>query len=562
MKKTFLFFRFTVVSFLLVILISPVLFISCKAVPQSPENAEMSPDIVSGGSPRTFSNDSLVAVFHKGNLELDPRMSYMSTEAQLFTAIYEGLFSYHPITLSPVPAAASSWEVSVDRREWTFHIREDARYENGDPLRAQDFRNAWLSLLEPEREAPYSSLFDVIEGAREFRTGMAGAAQVGITVVNDKTLVVRLNSPAAFFPSMLCHHSFSPIHPSMLNVDGWTRPVSNGPFVIEEMDEDIIVLSKNDNYWDARQVSLNSLVLRFTADPDEAAALWNSGEARWVNSGVNYEALTDRSGIELNAMFATNYFYIRSAREPWNDYRLRRALSLVLPWEEIRRGYILPASTLIFPLPDYPDIAGLEANDIDEALRLVTEAGYPGGVGLPELVIRINPSQESQRLALIMVEAWYTILGVNIRIDMVSFDEYFDSTKLNDHDVASITWIGDFIDPYAFLQMWRRGSNLNEAGHNDNEFEALIERSMNEEGIPRMETLAEAEELLLHRGNVIPIAFYPALNIISMNEIDGWYPNVMDIHPFKYLSIRTRMPLPGVVELPESNGSDIVLVRN
>ena len=251
---------------------------------------------------RPRSLDELTVVFSRSDLELDVRMSYMASEAQIYTAIYEGLFTYHPITMEPIPAAASRWELSEDRKQWTFTIRENARFQNGDPLRASDFRNTWLSLIEPERDAPYSSLFDIIEGARDFRLGSGRREQVGIIARDDKTLVINLNTPAAFFPSMLCHHSFSPMHSSMIRSDNWTIPISNGPFYIEEMSESEIIFAKNPHYWDARGVDLNTLTVKFAEDGDEAAALWNSGQAKWIYGDVNFEALTDRSGIQVNPM--------------------------------------------------------------------------------------------------------------------------------------------------------------------------------------------------------------------------------------------------------------------
>jgi len=537
-----------------------ILLATCKTAPevQTTDNKDTSSYSYVEPRPRSRTRDELTIVFSGGEVELDFRKSYLASEAQLYTAIYEGLFSYHPLTMEPVPAAARRWEISEDRKQWTFTIRENARFQNGDPLRAEDFKAAWLSMLEPGRDAPYSSLFDIIEGAQDFRLGRAGAGKVGISCPDDKTLVVRLNSPAAFFPSMLCHHSFGPIHPAMLKNENWTQPVSNGPFYIETISNSEIVFLKNHQYWDARRVSLNKLTIKFASNGDEASAMWNSGEARWLHGDFNLETLTDRSGIEVNAMFATHYYFIRSAREPWNDYRLRRALSLVVPWNKIREGYSLPAKTLIFPIPDYPRIEGLDTAGsaaailagAEEAERLMTEAGYPLGTGLPELVIRIPPSREAARIAALMAEAWYTQLGVKVKIDEVPFRMYFDSLKLGDYDVGSTTWIGDFADPYTFLQMWRRDSNLNDAQHNDNDYETLMERSMNEEGIKRWETLAEAEEMLLYRGNILPISFSPAVNVIDLAEIDGWFPNVLDIHPFKYLSFRTRRPLPGVVMAP------------
>ena len=307
--------------------------------------------------PRVLDRDELTVVFSAGDVELDFRKSFLASEAQLFTAIYEGLFSYHPFTMEPVPAVADNWEISEDKKQWTFTIRQDAKYWNGDTVRAEDFRAAWLSLLSPRRDSPYSSLFDVIEGARDYRMGKEkNPAKVGISAAGLKTLIVRLNSPVSFFPAMLCHHSFSPIHPSMLNKDDWSPPVSgapasgawqppvsNGPFRITTMDGHTLVMQKSSGYWDARRVSLNKITIKFTDDPDDASSLWNTGEARWISGDFNLDALRDRSGIQVNAMFATHYYFIRSEQKPWNDHRVRRALILSLPWDDLRSSHALPA---------------------------------------------------------------------------------------------------------------------------------------------------------------------------------------------------------------------------
>jgi peptide/nickel transport system substrate-binding protein/oligopeptide transport system substrate-binding protein len=500
--------------------------------------------------PRVKNRDELTVTFSKGELELDFRKSYLASEAQLYTAIYEGLFSYHPITLEPVPAVAEKWELSNDKKQWTFTLRGNAKYWNGDPVTAEDFRAAWLSILSPESDAPYSSLYDIIEGAKEYRSGeIRDENKVGIIASGPKTLVVKLLAPASFFPSMLSHHSFSPIHPSMLKVDDWTAspPVSNGPFRITEIEENKVVLEKTDNYWDVKNVSLNKITARFTETGEEASRLWNSGEARWISGDVDFEMLTDRSGIQVNAMFATHYYFIRSGERPWNDYRLRRALTLVLPWDEIRAGHYHPAKTLIYPLPGYPKIAGLSETSADEAVSLLAEAGFPGGKGLPELVLRITPSPEAARITGLMASAWKEQLGIPVRVEIVPYSRYFQALKAGGYNVGYSTWIGDFADPYTFLQMWRRDSNLNDSGYNDDDYEALMEKSMLEEGSARWAILAEAEQLLLERGSVLPISFSQAINIVDMGELEGWFPNALDIHPFKYLAFKAFRPLPGVV---------------
>jgi peptide/nickel transport system substrate-binding protein/oligopeptide transport system substrate-binding protein len=503
------------------------------------------------------SRDELTVVFFSGEAELDFRKSYLASEAQVFTALYEGLFSYHPFTMEPLPAAAEKWELSEDKKTWTFTIREGAKYWNGDAVTSGDFRAAWLSLLAPRRESPYSSLFDIIAGARDYRTGVLTVPErVGIEAPDSRTLIVRLNSPASFFPAMLCHHSFSPVHPSMLDKEDWSAapPVSNGPFYITGREENALILEKNRHYWDASRVVLNKLTFRYTEDRDECTSYWNSGEARWVSGDINFDILTDRSGIMVNALFATHYYFIRSARAPWNDHRVRRALAVSLPWGQIREGFPLPAGTLIYRLPGYPEVKGFEAPDVESAKQLLAEAGYPGGKGLPELVIRLTPSPEAARIGGLMAAAWMQELGLTVKIDVVSYDLYFRSLKQNDYDVGSSTWIGDFADPYTFLQMWRRDSNLNDARLNDADYEALIDKSMTEDGEQRWKTLAEAEKLLLDRGTVLPVSFSSALNIVDMGELDGWFPNALDIHPFKYLAFKAFRPLPGIAGAGSAKG--------
>jgi peptide/nickel transport system substrate-binding protein/oligopeptide transport system substrate-binding protein len=519
------------------------------AAARGAEDGNETPEYAQNRPPVT-DRDSLTMTMSSRDLELDFRKSYLANEAQFYTGLYEGLFSYHPLSMEPVPAVANRWNLSDDKKVWTFTLRDNARYWNGDAVTAEDFRSAWLSLLEPERNSPYSSLFDIVEGANDYRMGrVSDKAKVGIEAPDARTLVVRLVAPAAFFPSMLCHHSFSPAHPSMLNIEDWSAatPISNGPYYLLENSDRTKVLARNEHYWDDSAAELKRITVKLTEDGDEATALWNSGGASWISGDVNLETLTDLSGIVVNPMFATHYYFIRSIREPWNDWRVRRALAVALPWDKIREGYRIQAKTLIYPITGYPKVEGITATDVGEARKLLADAGYADGKGLPELVVRLNPSAEAARIGGLMSAAWDEGLGVPVRIEIVPFERYFDSLKDDGYDVGSSTWIGDFADPYTFLQMWRRDSNLNDARYDDPDYEALIDRSMEEEGDIRLKTLSEAEKLLLIRGTVLPVSYSFAVNIIDRGEIGGWFANVLDIHPFKYLVFKAYRPLPGVV---------------
>ena len=176
--------------------------------------------------------EEFVTVFGATMPEFDPHRSIYSSEAQIFTALYEGLVSYDAASLEPVAAAASSWKKSKDGMVYSFEIRQNARWSDGSPLLASDFRSAWMRLLK--LNAQYAAFFDVIKGAREFRLGENGDPDsVGIAATTDKTLVVTLSRPVAYFTRLICHHAFSPIHPSMLEASAWETRIPfpvNGPY--------------------------------------------------------------------------------------------------------------------------------------------------------------------------------------------------------------------------------------------------------------------------------------------------------------------------------------------
>lgn len=493
--------------------------------------------------------EEIIVAFSGNDPELNPLRSFQADEAQIFTALYEGLFTYNPVTLEPVPALAARWEVSEDKRTWTFFLREGARYWNGDPVRASHIRDTWLSMMDPASDAAYSSLFDFIDGAKDFRLKKTtDISKIGITVKDEKTLVVKLSSPAAYFPRVLCHHSFAPVHPDMRKKKDWSAGpiISNGPYYILERTPGRLTLTRNSLYWDAKKVKIPRIVIRFGDKAEDAASLYDSGLAQWVAGDVDLEKLKDKRGISVNAMFATHYYYVRSADKPWSDRRVRRALTLALPWKEIRKDHLLPAPTLVFPIPGYPKLEGIAEGNVEEAKKLLTDAGFPEGKGVPQLVLRITPAKDAARIAELMSKAWKEVLGLQVRVEVIPFDAYYPAMKKSDYVVGSSTWIGDFADPYTFLQMWRADSNLNDARYRDDEYEKLVDKSLGEEGEARYKTLAEAEKLLLDGGVVLPISYTPAVNVINTDEIDGWYPNPLDIHPFKYLEFAAFKPLPGV----------------
>lgn len=509
------------------------------------------PALSAQDSPR----EEFVTVFGATMPEFDPHRSIYSSEAQIFTALYEGLVSYDAASLEPVAAAASSWKKSKEGMVYTFEIRQDARWSDGSPLRPSDFRNAWMRLLK--LNAQYAAFFDVIKGAREYRLGgNSDPESVGITVA-DNTLVVTLNRPVAYFTRLICHHAFSPIHPSMLEASNWETRIPfpvNGPYVFGSLSGQKLRLEKNPLYWDEKSVAIQRQTMLFSDDDEAASRMFNSEEAHWLAGPGNYDAILLEQAIQVNPIFSTHYWYFNCSEAPWNDASVRRALALLLPWEDLRdpEKYMVPATTLVLPLPGYSEAEGITRQDSKEAMRLLGQAGFSEGVGLPELKIYFADGRDGTRIATLLKTAWEALPGFKVTLMPVNGATYYDTIsgagKVGGITLAHTTWIGDFADPEAFLQMWTPDSPLNDAGFTDEGFEELLSKSYASEGKERFSLLAQAETILLQKAVILPIYHSFAASVIDIDYIEGWYQNALDIHPYKYLKFGSPSIRPNVAD--------------
>ncbi|HWR11794.1 MAG TPA: peptide ABC transporter substrate-binding protein [Rectinemataceae bacterium] len=505
-------------------------------------------------SAQAESPEEFVTIFGGTTPEFDPHRSIYSTEAQIFTALYEGLFSYDGATLEPLAAAASSWKKSKDGMVYTFQIREDAAWSDGAPLLASDFRNSWIRMLD--LNAQYAAFFDIISGAREYRTKEnTNPESVGIQATGRKTLVVTLNRPAAYFTRLLCHHAFAPIHPSMLGASDWVKRVPfpvNGPYRFASFEKGRLSLEKNPLYWDEKSVSIHGQVMLFSDDDAAATRMFNNEEAHWLAGPGDYDAILMEDAIQVNPIFSTHYWYFDCSKAPWDKASVRRALALLLPWKELRDSakYMVLATTLVLPLPGYSQAKGIESQDRDEALKLLESAGYPEGAGLPELNIYFAEGQDNKRQAMLFQAVWKALPSLKVTLAPVSPLKYYGiitgNQKAEGITLAHTTWIGDFADPEAFLQMWTPDSPLNDSGFKDAEFQTLLSKSYEKEGKERMSLLAEAETYLLQKAVVLPIYHGFEASVIDIDYIEGWYQNALSIHPYKSLKFGTPSIQPNV----------------
>ena len=505
--------------------------------------------------------DNSFAIFiSEGIPELHPHVSYNADEAQLLSALYEGLFIYDPKTLEPIGGIAESWKVSGGRT-WRFTLRQNAKFENGDAITAETFKASWLNLLSSSLDCPYASLLDCIDGVSDWRRGtLKNINQVGIQVESEYVLTVYTTAPCQYLPLILCHHAFSAVHPSQLeevatlmsgkknrNIETAFRPISSGPFKIEEWDEGRIVFGKNSEYWDASFVQLEKIVAYTKMSNEDAAYKFNMGLIHWLNDASIIKDIADKETVHVGAMFATEYFFFRLDSEVTKNEKIREALLLSIPYERLRSQYLIPATTLVFPLPDYPRIQGIDEYNVYKAQNIMQ------GIKLNEkdknIKIVFPESTYYDSLAKILGDAWKK-LGFTIETKSYSQSEYYEVIKKKGYSVAPISWIADFADPTSFLEMFRQGSSLNNTTWQNAEYENLLRLANSEsDGRIRYKKLSEAEELLLHSHIVIPLSHNPSVNVIDLYQVAGWYPNAINIHPFKFIRLKKAKAVPNVASL-------------
>lgn len=480
--------------------------------------------------------------------ELNPQITQYSSDSQILSGLYEGLFSYNPVTLDPQYAIATGYKISRDKKRWTITLRPEARFSNGESITAQAVKDAWLNLLATPN-APYASMFDIIRGAEAFRTGKGEAEDVGLYVVDDKTLSIYLVKPANYLPKVLCHSSFSIIHRN--------PTVYSGPFVLDDYNANTYILKKNEYYWDYENVNLETIYFIQNEDQDLNAYLYNTGAANWVTASVDTNKIINKNSIQVAPEFGTSYYFFKnSTKKPskqssvWDYAEFRNVVLEAFPWDTIRAGSVVPATTFVYPLSGYPQIEGFTYQDAIEASLKMQDARKKYNIPEEEilkLTFAISPYTMSQE-KLDAIEDALLPLGIQLETIEYSPNQYLANVQTSEADLYAYTWIGDFADPLAFLELFRGDSTLNDSGWKNDDFDALLDQAATAPDQERLGILGKAEELLLDSGMIIP-AYHPViLNIIDPAEVGGWASNAFDVHPLKYLYRKqTKTKLPNLV---------------
>ena len=483
---------------------------------------------------------------------IDPSQVSSQVDGRVVTSLFEGLMRYNAQGRAE-PGVSMDPSVSPDGKTWTFPFRENAQWSNGDPVTSRDFMRSWQRFLEPTTAADYASIFYCIKSAEAFNTGKTTDFNaVGVKAPDERTLVVTLQNPVPYFKDLVAFMAFCPVHIPTLEKFGaaYFKPanlVGNGPYQLSEWRlNDRIRLTRSPHYWDAGNVKMAAVDVLPIDNPSTAVNLFlTDGADLMMDKGLIPSALADelrkKPYFHHKPFLATWFLRFNAQRKPYNDPRVRRALTMVLDRDRIvnavtRLGEV-PAFSITPPGTGegYQPPAGLHP-DIAEAKRLLAEAGFPDGRGFPVLSFLYPSKFPSDRgIAVELQSMWQRHLGITVALTSEEYKTYLDSQKKVDYDVSRSSWVGDYNDPNTFLDMFLTTSGNNRTGWASPAYDALSNQAAAEpDPAKRYAILQQAETQLIETECVIaPVYHYVGVQFYQPSQLGGVEANLTDEHPLR-----------------------------
>lgn len=490
---------------------------------------------------------------------LHPQLATDTTSGAVLNEVFEGLTRLDKDTV-PQKAMAEDWEVSEDGLTYTFKLR-DAKWSNGDPVVAGDFAYSWEWALNPDNMSEYASLLYPIKGAEAYNNAKGSADDLGIEVKDDKTLVVTLENPTAYFLELTAFKTYAPLNQKVVEAnENWYTDagedfVTNGPFKLAEWKHNAsITLEKNEDYWDADTVKLEKVNIGMVEGESTAVTMFKKGEIDFLGSPFQTVALDSmdafRSEDKLNiADKAGVYWYKLNTKDKvMANENIRRALALAMN----RQGLIdnvlkadqTPALGMVpTVIKGFEEDRGyFKDNDIEEAKKAL-EAGLKelGIAKASDLTIAIsyNTNEAHASVAQYIQESWSKDLGINTTLDNSEWQVYLEKINMGEYQVGRMGWIADYNDAYTFLEMFATAENgNNDTGWENPKYKELMEASNKEvDTEKRIEILKEAEKIAMTEFPVAPIYYYTDPSVVQ-DKVSGMEPDILGNFQLKNVDVK------------------------
>jgi oligopeptide transport system substrate-binding protein len=419
--------------------------------------------------------------------------------------------------------------------------------------------------------APFSEYFFVIKGAREYLGGqIQDFDQVGMKALDPYTLRFDLTGPDPYFLALLTLQPFQPVPPRTILKFGsigqrdtkWTEPdrfVGNGPFVLKSWREnDVIEVVKSPTYWDADKVKLNGINFYSIESYDTTERAFRAGQLHKTEfvplDKIPFYRRTEPEVLQIAPYLAVYFYILNVTHKPLDDPKVRLALNLAVDRESLVRNVLRggeQAATGFIPpgFSEYP-VARRIAYDPVRARQLLAEAGYPDGHGFPKLNIFMNTSEHHRMIAEAIQQMWRQELNIDIGLENQEWKVYLDTLNKKQFDIGRRGWVG-IPDPAFFLKIWTAGNANNSSGWTNARYDALLTEADHTGDLDRRITLLhQAEDVLLSESVMIPIFWYTSIHLVHPS-VTGWYPNVVDDHPYKFVDLKSPEELSDLKLLQE-----------
>ncbi len=487
---------------------------------------------------------------------LDPQRARTDAAFNILRDLFEGLTAIGPEG-KPVPAAAESWTVSADGLEYVFRLREGLRWSNADPLVAADFMAGMRRLVDPATASPYAQVFDPVVNAAAILRGEQPPDTLGVSAPDERTLVIRLEHPAPYLLGLLAQPGTFPVHGPTLAEHGaeHARPgrmVSNGAFVLTDwVVGSHVVAERNPSYWNADATRVARVHFVHHADAGAEFRQYRAGELdfTYVVPPQQYAWLRENLPDELRISPQLNVYYygFNLSRPPFKDNPdLRRALSLAIDRDRLTSAVTglgeaaawgwVPRGVSDYTPQQFDYAAKSHDERVAEARELYARAGYSAAKPLT-VEIRYNSGEVHSRLAVAIASMWKEALGVETELYAEEFRALLQSIQRKDTQVFRSSWVGDYDDPWTFLQLLRSGFGINLTGYANPAYDALLEEAtLTADTARRRALLEEAERLMLADHPVLPLYFYVNQHLVKP-YVSGWSDNTMNVHYSKNLRL-------------------------
>lgn len=488
---------------------------------------------------------------------LHPGTAQGTHDSWILEHAFEGLTKKTPEG-EIIQGMAEEWETSEDGLTWTFHLRDGIHWSNGDPVTATDFEYAWKYALNPESASTYAYQLYYLEGGQEFNEGKAGEDGVGVTATDEKTLEVKLAQPTPYFLDLTSFYTYYPINQKVQEDNPeWYQEadtyVSNGAFKLTEWKhKESIKLAKNEHYYEQDKINLDEVHFVIIDDENTAWQMYQAGELDLVYplpQDVQGQLMANNDPEFVAGPDLSVYYYnINNNVKPFNNPKVRKALSMAIERQTIvdhvAQGGQPPAYSVVPPgIPDvngdYQENTGkLFEENLDEAKKLLEEGLAEEGMDqIPNFTLTYNTSEGHKAIAEAVQEMWRKNLGIEMTLENVEFQVKLDREKAGDYTISRAGWVGDYVDPMTFMDLWVTDGPYNDADWSNAEYDKLVQTAkttMDQE--VRMKAMHDAEKILMDEMPILPIYFYTKPFTVKPN-VTGIYTPINRYPQFIYADI-------------------------